>query len=573
MVKIKDKNRNIRKQWTQENLERALAAIIDNNQSQREVSTRFGIPRRTLRRYIRDGGASIKRLGRPSILSPEQERDFVQRIIRYSEIGLPLTSNLVRHQAYRYCNRFKIANNFSKKNEMAGKDWLLLFMRRHPEISRRKAQSMNPARAQKMNKPIVADYFQKLGQVLDELNLKNKPQCIYNMDEKGCRLTIHHQQTVLALRGSKRIHLIAPEHAENVTVVGCANAIGNAIPPMVIFKGKRLKPEYCDNVLPGTLIKMAPKGSMVTDLFIEFLHHLARHKVAGPALLIFDGASSHLDLSIVEAADDLNITLFCLPSNTTHELQPLDKSVYKSFESHWDAELLRYWDVNPDRSLTKARFNIILSQVYPKCMTPENIVNGFRATGIYPFNPLAIPDCAFAPAQLSERPQDVPVHLNEPQNCEYSSEDDIPLASLMRRKRKEENSLTNILETDKRQPNNPEANRSLSEPLDLDESFKELLPTPDGTKRVTKRNRRKAINYKAQKVTKNLFNESDCQPSTSRQSNPSLSKPVESWYCSICDTDQQMDMRLCSTCLTYYHEECVGLTADDEDDFECPNCS
>jgi hypothetical protein len=40
----------------------------------------------------------------------------------------------------------------------------------------------------------------------------NKPELIYNMDEKGCRLTIYicHHQTALA----KRTHLLATEHAE-----------------------------------------------------------------------------------------------------------------------------------------------------------------------------------------------------------------------------------------------------------------------------------------------------------------------------------------------------------------------
>lgn len=48
--------------------------------------------------------------------------------------------------------------------------------------------------------------------------------------------------------------------------------------------------------------------------------------------LIFDGAKLHLDVSIVDAAEKHDISLFCLPSNTTHELQPMDKAVFKSYE-------------------------------------------------------------------------------------------------------------------------------------------------------------------------------------------------------------------------------------------------
>lgn len=52
---------------------------------------------------------------------------------------------------------------------------------------------MNPARAQKLNKQIVSDYFQKLGDGMINLDMKDKPQNVYNMDDKGYRLTIHQQ--------------------------------------------------------------------------------------------------------------------------------------------------------------------------------------------------------------------------------------------------------------------------------------------------------------------------------------------------------------------------------------------
>ncbi|XP_018300373.1 uncharacterized protein [Mycetomoellerius zeteki] len=125
------------------------------------------------------------------------------------------------------------------------------------------------------------------------------------------------------------------------------------IPPMIIFKGKREKPEFADNLLPGSTISMAPKGFMTTELFIKFLNHFASFKPAGKILLVFDGAASHLDYTIVEAADKHDIVLYCLSSNTTHELQPLDKSVYRSFEHHWNQEFLKYQDKHPDRKFNK----------------------------------------------------------------------------------------------------------------------------------------------------------------------------------------------------------------------------
>lgn len=72
---------------------------------------------------------------------------------------------------------------------------------------------------------------------------------------------------------------------------------------------------------------MAEKDSITNELFLDFLRHLHRYKGTDTILLVSDGAASHLDISITKVADELDIRLFCLPSNTTHKLQPLDKAV------------------------------------------------------------------------------------------------------------------------------------------------------------------------------------------------------------------------------------------------------
>lgn len=197
------------------------------------------------------------------------------------------------------------------------------------------------------------------------------------------------------------MHLTAPEHGENVSIVGCGNALGQAVPPLILFKGKRLKPEWTDHLPPGSKAMMTLKGSMTNESFIAWLEHFAAYKNPGSTLLIFDGAKSHLDISIVEAAENHAITLFCPPSNTTHELQPMDKAVFKSYEVFWDQEVLNFLLTQPGKTVTKMRFGEIFTPVWLKAMTPSNIISGFRATGIYPLNPDIIPEAAFAPSLIT----------------------------------------------------------------------------------------------------------------------------------------------------------------------------
>lgn len=413
--------------WSEAALQQALEAI-SNGMAVLTASRVYNIPRRTLRNHVATGSKK-KKLGRGSILSVTQERELCQRIFRLAEVGMPLTSKVLRRSVFTFVEQNGLKHPFSPETRLAGRKWMNLFYIRNPVVVQRKAQPLNPARAQKLNKVIVGDYFGKLKKILVDLNLSNQPQRIYNMDEKGCRLTLHHQQQVLAKKGAKRVHLIGQEHAENVTVAACGNALGQSIPPMVLFKGKRQKPEWIDSMPPGTSIEMTAKGSMTTATFIKWLDHFSAYKPPGRCLLIFDGAASHLDANIVDAAESHDVVLLCLPSNTTHELQPLDKSVFRSFEHFWDEEVLRYWVHAPERKITKGRFGHILSAIWPKAMSPENLMAGFRATGIYPFNPSAIPEVAFAPSILTEKKQTNDQRIEDLANSSDESNYEMKMAS------------------------------------------------------------------------------------------------------------------------------------------------
>jgi hypothetical protein len=150
---------------------------------------------------------------------------------------------------------------------------------------------------------------------------------------------------------------------------------------------------------PESIAQMTSRGS-ITEAFVNWLTPFSRYKVAGSCLLVFDGATSDLDHSIVEAADRHGYT-FCLPNQTTHELQRMNKSVFGPLEHYWDNQFLLFCSHNTDRTLAKQRFGEIFTETWDKADTPANIKAGFRATGIYPFNPLIIRDEAIAPSLVT----------------------------------------------------------------------------------------------------------------------------------------------------------------------------
>uniref|UniRef100_A0A6P7GVK5 Uncharacterized protein LOC114343427 n=1 Tax=Diabrotica virgifera virgifera TaxID=50390 RepID=A0A6P7GVK5_DIAVI len=96
---------------------------------------------------------------------------------------------------------------------------------------------------------------------------------------------------------------------------------------------------------------------------------------------------------------------------------------------------MKYYSVYRDRVITKQRFGAIFSTVWDKTMTPSNIKSGFSSTGIYPFNPEAIPEIAFAPSTITYQHQEDKenVTLSET-NVDNKADDCIPSTSGMQQK-------------------------------------------------------------------------------------------------------------------------------------------
>lgn len=140
---------------------------------------------------------------------------------------MPLISIVLRRSIYTSCSTNNIDWPSNKqKVPRIGRKWLKLFLKQHSEVVRRKSQNVNPARATNLNKFLVDHYFDTLTQAMTEMGVMGKPHLIFNMDEKGCQLTVHKEPVILIRKGIRKVPFVAPEHAENFTIVSCENALG-----------------------------------------------------------------------------------------------------------------------------------------------------------------------------------------------------------------------------------------------------------------------------------------------------------------------------------------------------------
>ena len=155
-----------------------------------------------------------------------------------------------------------------------------------------------------------------LEETLEEYNLKDKPAQIYNCDESGMPLE-HKLPKTISLKDSKKVRQITSGNKTQITVLGCVSVTGQALPPMVVFSGKRFNHELIKGEVPGTLYGMSDSGWMDSELFSNcFSNHFLKHAVPSrPLMLILDGHSSHYTLKLVKTAAEkrCNSVLFVTP--------------------------------------------------------------------------------------------------------------------------------------------------------------------------------------------------------------------------------------------------------------------
>ena len=97
------------------------------------------------------------------------------------------------------------------------------------------------------------------------------------------------------------------------------------------------------------------------------------------------------------------VVVLCLPPHTTHAIQPLDVSFFKSLKAHWSTACHQYMVDNPGRVVTKFQFSALFKEAWLKAIKTETIVSGFRKTGVYPLNPNAVTVPALDASSLSSR--------------------------------------------------------------------------------------------------------------------------------------------------------------------------
>ena len=211
----------------------------------------------------------------------------------------------------------------------------------------------------------------------------DKPGQIYNVDESGMPLD-HRSPHVIARRGQRKVRCCTSGNKSQITIVVCINAIGQTMPPFIIFNAKSLNMEWTRGEVSGTTCGLSDNGWIDTELFKQwfFQHFLCHARSSRPLLLLLDGHGSHFNLDVVTMARENDVIIYILVPHTTHEMQPLDAAVFGPLKCTWQEACHNYVQSHPGRIITKYHFNEIFSKAWLKSLVPANVFSGFKTCGI-----------------------------------------------------------------------------------------------------------------------------------------------------------------------------------------------
>jgi hypothetical protein len=123
-----------------------------------------------------------------------------------------------------------------------------------------------------------------------------------------------------------------------LSVLSCINADGGSIPNFYILKGTYFLQDYVKCSEDNALMAMQPNAWMTKWLIESWISHFIGCLKKSPGidqkirhLLVLDGHNSHVTLEVVSVAMTSELDIVSLPSHTSHALQPLDVSCFKSF--------------------------------------------------------------------------------------------------------------------------------------------------------------------------------------------------------------------------------------------------
>ena len=227
-------------------MQNAIQEVRETGAPIKTTAREYGIPEASLRHKLSGRvDSEATRSGPSPLLSQEEEAHFVEHLKFMALCGYGYSPSEVVNMASEYAVCLKKRTT----DHPLSFQWYTSFMSRWPALKVLKPCGLQIQRAKVTTMSCVSSYYKELGSVLSKYNLTNRPERIFNVDEKG--LSTSHKPPAVVTGVTFKPPVITSGSRQTVTVIGCGNALGQSVPPFFIFPGSRMRQELLQGGCPG----------------------------------------------------------------------------------------------------------------------------------------------------------------------------------------------------------------------------------------------------------------------------------------------------------------------------------
>ncbi|KAK8069269.1 transposase [Apiospora phragmitis] len=366
-------------------LQRAIQDVI-NGSSMKQAAEKHNVPGTTLRARIH-GRKTIKQRNESfQALTTAEESQIVTWCLVQYDLGCSPAHVIFR----MFAQRILQANGI---NIILGKHWVERFIARHPSIGAALSKRMDFLRLNATSAEKIIEFFERLNNpILESI----PPEFRFNVDEIGNQLGCGTNMMVIGPAGMKRILVADSPNREWASAVECNNALGRALPPLIIFKGQWVQqqwfPEEEDSLtdaMEDWVFAASPKGWTNKELALVWLNevfipHTKPENEDQWRLIILDGHASHASEDFIMTCLKHKIWLLFLPAHSSHLLQPLDLGPFSVLKDTYHRKVTLHCMGLNNMNMSKRDFLRCYEPARRFAFRPHIITGGWAATGIFP---------------------------------------------------------------------------------------------------------------------------------------------------------------------------------------------
>jgi transposase-like protein len=401
--------KKMKRQWSaREKL--MIITYYEKGHSKRSTADKFGIEPKQLRDWLNNKekllsvAPHVQKLNlgaRPKF--PHLEDELMEWFTEARNQLKTVTRYMIQVKAQSLAKSYQ-SEYPQIRNGKFSRKWVDGFMSRHNLSNRRKTTI-----AQRLPEDYAEQQSEFLSYVLYLRRENDYPlSLIGNMDETPMSFNLPSNTTV-EHSGSKTVSMLSTGHERsNFTVVLACLADGTKLPPVIIFKLKKIPREEFPE---GVVIRANSQGWMNEEEMIWWIENIwtkRSQRGSNPkSLLILDSFTGHKTDTVKKRFREKKTDLAVIPGGLTSKLQPLDVSLNKPFKAkvrnlynHWMSEAIK--EYTPSGKIKRPSYSLVATWVKEsweamdinmikrsfKCCGISNNINGSEDTLIFNYNQL-----------------------------------------------------------------------------------------------------------------------------------------------------------------------------------------